>query len=92
MEEEKKVTVIDLNEDEKENMRVRLTLIEKQKAAFGAMRRQYLVSERKVLDAIEKSEADYISHIKMLSQMKKVPTEEEKWAYDPDAQVFRKIE
>jgi hypothetical protein len=91
MEEEQKVTVIKLTDEEKESMKMRLELIEKHKAAFGAVRCQYLVSERNMLDAIEKSESDYVSHIRMLSQMKKVPVDEEKWAFDPTALVFRKV-
>lgn len=90
MEEERKV--IELTEEEKENMRAILTLIEKQKAALGVLRRQYLNSESKLLEALDKGESDYISHVNMLSKMKKVPTSEEKWAFDPTACVFRKIE
>jgi hypothetical protein len=92
MEEEKNATIIELAEDEKENMKTRLELIEKQKTALGALRRQYLASERQMLDALGQSESDYISQVKMFSQMKKIPTDTEKWVFDPTGLHFRKIE
>jgi len=90
MEENRKV--IELTQEEEENIRTILTLIEKQKAALGVLRRQYLDSEKKLFEALEKAESDYVSHVNMLSKMKKVPTSDERWVFDPSACVFRKIE
>ena len=83
--------VIELTEEEKSNIKTRLSLLDRQMSALGTIRRQYLVSERKVLGAIEKTESEYIEFITLLSKEKEVPSEEEKWAFDPDGFVFRKL-
>ena len=64
--------VIELTEEEKSNIKTRLSLLDRQKSALGTIRRQYLVSERKVLEAIEKTELEYVEFITLLSKEKEV--------------------
>jgi hypothetical protein len=66
-------------------------LVDRQNSVLGAMRRQYLASEQKVLEAISKAESDLFSHIKVLAQSKGISTDEN-WIFDPKIFSFVKRE
>lgn len=65
--------------------------IDDAKAALGALRQSYLVSERKAIENINKANADFLSHIKVLASSKELPAEED-WFFDPATYTFRKKE
>ncbi len=86
-----KEDVIELTKEEKKTIKTYHDNIAKIKAALGAVRQQYLSSEQKAIEGIVKAESDYISYVKALSQSKDITIESEKWAFDPEKMIFRKI-
>jgi hypothetical protein len=82
---------VQLNEEEINIVKTYQLLVDRQNSVLGAMRRQYLASEQKVLEAISKAESDLFSHIKVLAQSKGISTDEN-WIFDPKIFSFVKRE
>lgn len=83
--------VVELTEEEKENIKTYQENIVRIKAALGSIRQRYLDSEKKALEGISKAESEYIAYVKALSQSKNIAIDSEKWAFDPEQSVFRRI-
>jgi len=83
--------VVELSEEEINIVRTYQELVDRQNSILGAVRRQYLGSERRALEAIAKAESDLFSHIKVLAQSKEIPTDES-WIFDPKVFSFIKRE
>jgi len=87
--EEKEVEFIKLSEDEINVIKEYQKTIDGEKASLGGLRLQFLSSEQDIIEKIKKAHGDFLSHLKVLSQSKNVPTDGE-WVFDPTAFVFRK--
>ena len=82
---------IELTNEEKEIIRTYQDNISGMKSAFGTLRQRYVASEQKAIESITKAESDYISYITTLSQSKNMNVDSEKWVFDPEELVFRKM-
>lgn len=82
---------VQLSEEEINIVRTYQVLVDRQNAVLGAIRRHYLASEKKTLEAIAKAESDLFSHIKVLAQSKGISTDES-WIFDPKTFSFIKKE
>ncbi len=80
--------VITLTVEEKNIIRAHQEIMDKERLTLANLRMQYLASEKQLVTNIEKSQNDYVSHLKVLSKAKKVPATG-KWIFDPIAADFK---
>jgi hypothetical protein len=80
---------ITLTEEEKNIVKAYQEILDKERLTFANLRMQYLASEKQLMTGIDKSQNDYVSHLKVLSKAKKIPTDGN-WIFDPIACIFRK--
>lgn len=66
--------------------------IENAKSSLGNLRRQYLVSENKLISALTQAEGDFVSHIKKVADSLGIQTNSEDWVFDPSSYTFRRRE
>ena len=84
-------TMVELTQEEKNIVNAHQTLMERHRMSLSNLRMQYLGSERQIIDNIGKAQADFVAHLKMLSQTKGIP-EGEEWVFDPNDLKFKKRE
>jgi len=83
--------VIHLTTEEVETTKIYQQSVEAEKASLGMLRQNYLVAERKALEALGKANADYISYIKALAEGKSLPADQE-WFFDSVGFSFKRRE
>ena len=89
MKEKKVIDVVKLTEEEINTLKQYQKAVENEKTHLGNLRLHFLLSEKNCINNIEKVQNEFYSHLKMLSQSKKIPTSGE-WFFDPENYVFRK--
>jgi len=82
------VTEVRLTDEEKKALNGYVVSMDQQKGALAELRLQYLRSEARVLQAISKSESDYMDHLNRLATEKGLDTEKQAWKYDVQSGVF----
>lgn len=80
---------VKLTEEEITTIRAYQQNIEAGRATLGALRQNYLASEKRTLEIIAKANSDYLAHIKVLAESKEIPAQEE-WFFDPSNYTFKK--
>ena len=78
---------IKLTEDEIKTLQEYQKAIDGEKSALGNLRLQFLLSEKNIVNKIERSQNDFYAHLKMLSQGKGIPSDGT-WVFDPINCVF----
>ena len=58
---------------------------------LGNLRKQFVVSEKQVMDQVSKSDTDLLDHLKMLAKAKSVP-EDGEWMFSFETFTFSKKE
>lgn len=86
---DKDVTLVELSNEEKQLAVVYQRQIERSRLTLANLRMQYLAAERRTLEAIDKAQVDFVSHLKALCQTKGIPQKEE-WLFDPNELNFKK--
>lgn len=80
---------VDLTEEEKSNILAKQNLLDRNRMFLSTLRLQYLASERRVLDSVEKVQNDFLDYLKNLSVEKGIPQGED-WIYDQNTMSFKK--
>jgi hypothetical protein len=92
MEKEIKVGKIEgrkfLTDEEKNIIKAYQKMIDKEKMLLANLRIQYITSENRVIQDLEKAQNDFYSHIKILSKSKNIPANQE-WFFDPAELCFK---
>jgi len=83
--------IIELTKEEGEMVKTYQDNVAKTRSALGSFRQQYLASEQKAIENIDKAESEYLSYVKTLSQSKSIAIGSEKWVFEPEKLLFRKI-
>lgn len=81
---------VKLTEEEQRDLEKFAVSVEQQKSALAELRLQYLRSEARVVQALAKTETEYLEHLKKLATEKGLDIEKEKWQYDVQGGVFKK--
>lgn len=71
---------IKLSEEEVNLLKVYKDLLENSKSSLGSLRQQYLVSEKKLIVAMEKAESDFMANLRILAQNKGIT--DDTWSFD----------
>ncbi|MGW8181470.1 MAG: hypothetical protein ACWGQW_22305 [bacterium] len=90
VEEKTEVTEVQLTDEERAALSGYGASVEQQKGALAELRLQYLRSEARVLQAITKTESDYMEHLQRLAKEKGLDVEHQAWQYDAQTGVFRR--
>lgn len=83
--------IIHLTAEEIETTKIYQESVESEKASLGMLRQNYLIAERKAIEALGKANTDYISYIKALAEGKNLPADQE-WFFDPVGFSFKRRE
>jgi hypothetical protein len=86
---EEKESNVKLTEEEKNMIKAYQKMIDHEKMLLANLRIQYITSENKVMQNLEKAQNDFYSHIKILSKSKNISTNQE-WFFDPAELCFKR--
>lgn len=84
------VTEVKLTDEERAALSGYGVSVDQQKGALAELRLQYLRSEARVLQAINKTENDYMEHLKRLATEHGLNIETQAWQYDAQDGTFRR--
>ena len=82
---------IELTQEETTEINNFKIYIDKTYAQLGNVRKQFLIQEKKALEAIEDAESEFMSYMKKIAKNKKIPNDEE-WSFDLSTNKFIKQE
>lgn len=81
---------VEIDEVEKEALKQYRSYIDQQKFSLGELRIQYLKSEARLLQAIAKSEENYLEYLKKLALQKDLDIINYQWDFEPSVGIFKR--
>ena len=87
----KKKKEVKLIEQEIKKMNIYKAHIDQAYAQLGSVRKQFLIQEKKALEAIKDAESELLSYMKKVAEDKDIPNDEE-WNFDLTKNKFIKQE